>query len=181
MNKNQQWPPFFIFLWKIHMNKECWMLQLRVQFEFTAYWQLSAWHHFKWTLIIFILRRSKKWCIAICTKHIEIHLIKKDTASYHKSIHSLEYLFLLLCDLHWRHALWAEILVKWFFEVLPDDQKHPSNTEDTGYVQQCISEGVIATSICSIVVFREHPCHCPDHNGVNGENVPHMFVQDRVF
>lgn len=42
------------------------------------------------------------------------------------------------------------------------------------------SEDVIASRICSIV-FRECPRHCPDHNGVNGENVPHVFVEDKVF
>lgn len=43
------------------------------------------------------------------------------------------------------------------------------------------NEDVIASRIRSVVVFREHSRQCPDHRRVNGENVPHIFIEDGVL
>lgn len=42
-------------------------------------------------------------------------------------------------------------------------------------------EDVIAAGLCGVVVLGEHPRQGPDDGRVNGEDVPQVFVQDRVF
>lgn len=40
---------------------------------------------------------------------------------------------------------------------------------------------IIACRSCSVKVVGENPHHGPDRSRVNGENEPHVFVEDRVF
>lgn len=42
-------------------------------------------------------------------------------------------------------------------------------------------EDVIAGGLCSVVVLGEHPRQGPDDSGVNGEDVPQVFVQERIL
>lgn len=42
-------------------------------------------------------------------------------------------------------------------------------------------EDVIAGGPCGVVVLSEHPRQGPDDNGVNGKDVPQVFVQERIL
>lgn len=42
-------------------------------------------------------------------------------------------------------------------------------------------EDVIAGGLCGVVVLGEHPRQGPDDSGVNGEDVPQVFVQERIL
>lgn len=42
-------------------------------------------------------------------------------------------------------------------------------------------EDVIAAGLCGVGVLGEHPCQGPDDDRVNGEHVPQVFVQGRIF
>lgn len=70
----------------------------------------------------------------------------------------LKYFFLILGNLHWRHGLWAGIIVNWLFDVPPDDQNNPCNKQGTGHSQQCsysgkeILQGSISVrTVCSLL------------------------------
>lgn len=131
------------------------------------------------------------------------NIVKK----YNSSL-SLKYLFLLLSNLYGAHVLWIDVFVVRLFDVSPGDQNEAPNTQDTRDGQQGSYRGEKRMSMCiiclfchivflcfylltnkfvagrrllSIKVFVKDPGYSPDHSGINGQNVPHMFVQHSVF